>query len=165
MKSLIITFCVLSLFVLTANAQNATDKTINKANNSVNSANSSINNADGTATNAVTTATNATDQVKNIGGQLTSLFGKKKAAASNVTKITVAGATYGKLKEILKGIKACDCVEAASSKLVCTATEQSITIAHSGSTNDLIEAIEKKSKLITDDNVSNVVEGSFDVKL
>jgi len=167
MKSLIILSSALFLFALTANAQttastNKVDASVNKANAAVNSANASVNNASATATNAVGTVNNAATQVKGLGTQVTSLFGGGKKL--NTTVIKVPGATLGKLKKILAGVKDCPGVDAGSVTYVCDDNDQSITVSHKGKTNDLLDALEKKTDLVTDDNV-RVSDGIITVKL
>jgi hypothetical protein len=164
MKPLILLIAALFLFALTSNAQqtNKVDASVNKANAAVNSANNSVNNASASASNAVTTVANTGAQAKALGTQVSGLFGGGKKL--NTTVIKVPGATLGKLKKILAGVKDCPGVDAGSVTFVCDDNDQSITVNHKGKTNELLDALEKKTDLVTDDNVK-VSDGLITVKL
>jgi ABC-type transporter Mla subunit MlaD len=165
MKSLIFLTSVLFLFALTAAAQNKVDNAVNKANNSVNSVNASAANANAAATNAVNTAANTAGQAKDIANKVNGLLGKKPAdgGPANTTLISVKGANFATLKKLNESIM--DCPGVQDSKMKFNSAESTITVIHAGSTSKLLKQIQKKTTLISDDNINDFDEGKISVTL
>ncbi|MBS1527752.1 MAG: hypothetical protein JST19_19060 [Bacteroidetes bacterium] len=136
---------------------NRVDRTLNKANTSLNSANTSVNNASATGTNAVTTATNATTAAKNFATQVNTLFKKPSDGVVNTTQITVKNANFAKVKKLTAALLSCNIVQDAKMKF--SPAGSTVTVTHSGSTTKLLQVLQKKSDLVTDDAVDNVDEG------
>ncbi|HVS93916.1 MAG TPA: hypothetical protein VHE59_17885 [Mucilaginibacter sp.] len=167
----------LALFVSMADAQttptrtpkpapartNRVDRTLNRANNSLNSANTSVNNASATGTNAVNTATNATTAAKNFATQLNTLFKKPADGVMNTTQITVKNANFAKVKKLTASLLDCNTVQDAKMKF--SGAASTITVTHSGSTTRLLQMLQKKSDLVTDDAVDNVDDGTIALTL
>ncbi|HVV54052.1 MAG TPA: hypothetical protein VHC47_01935 [Mucilaginibacter sp.] len=141
------------------------DQSLKKANNSVNGVNNSVNNTSAAGTNAVNTAANAKTQVKTLADQVNALVGKSKAAegTANTTQITIKGANFAKLKQLTEAIQRCPGVQDAKMKF--GSGESMITVTHTGTTTKLLEAIQKKSDLVTDNSIDNVDEGAIAIHL
>lgn len=145
---------------------------IDKSNNALNGANKAaagasgtVDNASATGTTAVNTAANASAKAKDFGSQVQNLLGKKPAAAgtTNTTQINVKGAKFAVLKKLNECIMGCSGVQ--DSKMKFNATESIITVTHTGTTEQLLKSIQKKSDLITDDKIDNFDEGKIDLTL
>lgn len=152
MKRLLLLASTIFLFAAVASAQtNKADRAINKANNSVNSATNSVNNASATGTNAVGAAANAATQTKALADQVSNLFGGKKKSESAIV-IKVPGADRGKLKQLCAALKECPGVDARG--LDYDDGQQTITLdRYKGKLNDLLDDLEKKTPMVTDNNV------------
>lgn len=163
MKSLILLTSVLFLFVLTSKAQNAVDNTVNKANNSISSVGTSATNAGNTATNAANTAS----QLKDVGSKLGIHLGKKHMASDDVvstTEITVEGANYATLKKLDAAVKDCPGVQDCAMKF--NSAGSTITVTHTGTTDALLAALQKKSPdMVKDNQIADVETGKIDLKL
>ncbi|HTE02298.1 MAG TPA: hypothetical protein VK668_23575 [Mucilaginibacter sp.] len=164
MKSLTLLFCALFMFALTSNAQTKVDNALNKANTSLASTNNSVNNAGTTATNAANTATTTVGTAKSVANTFGSLFGKKPADGTvNTTQISVKGIKFAALKKLNESIM--DCSGVQDSKMKFGADGSTITVSHVGSTAKLLKSIQKKSDMITDDNIDNFDEGKIEITI
>ena len=166
MKSLILLTSVLFLFVLTSKAQNVVDNTVNKANNSISSVGTSASNVSNTATNAANTVGTTAGQLKDVGNKLGIHLGKKHMASDDVvstTEITVEGATYASLKKLDAVVKDCPGVQDCAMKF--NSSGSTITVTHTGTTDALLAALQKKSPDIKDNQIADVETGKIDLKL
>ena len=133
------------------------DKSIGKANDAVNTTSQTANNATDLVSS---TANKAKDLVHKI------IPPKKQAvgAASNTTDITIKGLTFAALSKLNDNVQACPGVQTSTMKF--SGSKSTITVAHSGTTADLLKQIEMRSKdVFTDENVSDFKEGKIYIKL
>jgi len=136
------------------------DKSISKANDAVNKTSKTANNATDLLS---TTADKAKELVHKVGAIIPS---KKQAAgaASNTTDITIKGLTFAALSKLNDNVQTCPGVQ--TSKMKFNSSKSIITVAHSGTTADLLKQIEMRSKdVFTDENVSDFKEGKIYIKL
>jgi len=133
------------------------DKSIAKANDAVNKTSQTANNATDLLSS---TANKAKDLVHKIIPPKTQTTG----AASNTTDITIKGLTFAALNKLNDNVQACPGVQTSTMKF--SGSKSTITVAHSGTTADLLKQIEMRSKdVFTDENVSDFKEGKIYIKL
>lgn len=161
MKNIIIAVTVFGCFFLglaAAHAQSAIDK-----------ANYKVNHASASVDNAVESASAAGATIKKIGG----LFKKKKGAKATKkedlgdfnTLFSIEGITLAKLKTLNENVKACKDVTETKIKYSGEGVSK-IYVAHKGSTENLLTAVEKSSKSIfTDKNIENMDDGIVEISL
>ncbi len=86
------------------------------------------------------------------------------AAAVTTTDITIKGLTFAALSKLNDNVQACPGVQTSTMKF--NSSKSTITVAHSGTTADLLKQIEMRSKdVFTDENVSDFKEGKIYIKL
>ncbi len=133
------------------------DKSIGKANDAVNKTSQTANNATDLVSS---TANKAKDFVHKIIPPKKQVVG----AASNTTDITIKGLTFAALSKLNDNVQACPGVQTSTMKF--SGSKSTITVAHSGTTADLLKQIEMRSKdVFTDENVSDFKEGKIYIKL
>jgi hypothetical protein len=133
------------------------DKSIGKANDAVNKTSQTANNATDIVSS---TANKAKDFVHKI------IPPKKQTTGvvSNTTDITIKGLTFAALSKLNDNVQACPGVQTSTMKF--SGSKSTITVAHSGTTADLLKQIEMRSKdVFTDENVSDFKEGKIYIKL
>lgn len=113
-------------------------------------------------------AGNTADRTKTTGDKIMGLFGKKKKdvneTAENKTLIKVAGATLSTLKSINEKVAKSKGVSATKMKF--SAAGSSITVQHSGSTDDLLKALQKSpAGFFEEKNIEGLDEGEISLKI
>lgn len=115
--------------------------------------------------NQVDKAAKSADKVSKTGSKVKSLLGSKKGEeAVNQTVISVSGINLTALKNfnaIIESVKG-----VGSTEMKFNAAKSTIVVNHSGSTEDLLSAIQPKSAgIFTDDNIASFEEGLIEIKL
>ncbi len=145
----IICFAMMLFGIASANAQGVLDK-IDRA----------INKAD--------RAGNAADRAGKTGSKLSNLFGKKKGAedAGTETKTTVniSGVDFVTLKSINEKIESTKGV--ASSKMKFSTSGSTLSLQHSGTTDDLLKALQKTNPgVFGEKNIEALEDGQISVRV
>ncbi|WP_123966671.1 hypothetical protein [Chryseobacterium phosphatilyticum] len=169
MKKIIIMSFALSVFsISTMNAQSLFDKIDNLV--------SKIDKASNTVDNAA----NKADKASKTGGKLGSLFGKKNKNKKNDEKVSEGNnnTSEGNNKTIIKisnidftNLKKLNGIVAESKGVTDTdmkfnTASSSITVFHSGNTEDLLSNIQSRAQNIyTDKNISGIDEGMIEIKI
>ncbi|GGI28525.1 hypothetical protein [Pedobacter mendelii] len=148
-KTLIICFAFLAIGITSVNAQGILDK-IDR----------SLNKAD--------RATNTADRTNNTAGKIGSLFGKKKTASASTsdakTIIKLSGVTFASLKTINDNVQGSKGVE--STKMKFSSTGSTITVQHSGTTENLLKSLQKTApSTFTEKNIEGLDDGEISVKI
>ncbi len=115
--------------------------------------------------NQVDKATKSADKVSKTGGKVMSLLGNKKGEeAANQTLISVSGINLMSLKNFNAIIESVKGVNETQMKF--NAAKSTIIVNHSGSTEDLLTAIQPKStEIFTDENIASLEDGLIEIKL
>ncbi|KXH85275.1 hypothetical protein [Chryseobacterium kwangjuense] len=154
-KNLLMSFALLLISISTVKAQSLFDK-IDRA----------VSKIDGAA--------NSAEKASQTGNKVGSLFGKKKkqnaqnnsgaSVEANTTVIKISNINLTNLKKLNSIITTTQGV--TDSKMKYSASASTITVAHSGSTEKLLEHIQPQSKSIfIDSNIENFDEGRIEIKL
>lgn len=122
------------------------------------------------ATYKVERAANTADRSTKTGGKIISMLSGKNGAGSEAsvgsskTTITLLNADLAKLKKLNSALENSGIVSSTQMKF--NAEKSSITVVHSGSTEDLLEAVQPKSKdVFTDSNIQSLDKGKITLKL
>lgn len=142
-KSSIVCFALLVFGVASANAQSILDK-IDRA----------VNKAD--------RAANSADRAGKTGSKIGGLLGKKKGAETSTT-IKLSGVDFTGLKSINEKVQATKGV--GSTKMKFNSSGSTIQVQHSGSTEDLLKALQKNSTSFAEKNLSGLDDGEISIKL
>ncbi len=157
MKKNMISVTVVFLLPYCLNAQNLLDK-LDRATNSVNNASNRVDNASNSATNA-----------SNTGGKILSLFSKKNKGEkvekdSGKTVISISNIQLSALKNLNSTIENVDGV--SGTKMKYDSEKSTISVVHTGSTEELLEVLQKKSKdVFADKNIKGFDDGEINITL
>lgn len=120
-------------------------------------------------------ASNTAERTSKTGNKLAGLLGKKKNAAAAATPVvaTVAevkttvkltGVNFATLKSINDKMQASKGVK--STKMTFSSTASSITVQHTGSTEELLEALQKNlPDVFAEKNIEELSDGEISVKV
>jgi hypothetical protein len=118
------------------------------------------------ATDKADRAGRTADHTKSTGDKILGFFGKKKDGASSETKTTVkiSGVDFATLRSINDKLQAAKGIE--STKMKYSASGSSITLQHSGSTSDILKALQKASpEVFAEKNIDGMDDGEISIKL
>jgi hypothetical protein len=120
------------------------------------------------ASNKVDRAGNTADKTKSTGDKILAFFGKKKKDSAESTEaktnIKIAGATFALLSSLNENIKKNKCV--TGTKMKYSTAGSSITVLHTGTTDDLLKLLQKSSPdLFGEKNIESLEDGEIAVKL
>ena len=114
--------------------------------------------------NKVDRAANTADRAAGTGGKMMGLLGKKKAGgAERQTVISINGIDMASCKTLNQDIQKAKNV--SSTKMKYNAAGSSIIVAHNGTTDDLLQAIQQVSTVLADKNISGLEEGVISVEI
>ncbi|MBB5645123.1 hypothetical protein [Pedobacter cryoconitis] len=145
----IICLAIMLFGIASANAQGILDKidrTINKADR----------------------AGNTADRAGKTGGKFSKLFGKKKGAedagAETKTIVNISGVDFATLKSINEKIEGTKRV--ANSKMKFSTSGSTISFQHSGTTADLLKALQKNNpEVFSEKNIEALEDGQISVQV
>lgn len=123
------------------------------------------------ASNKIDKASNTATRASNTGGKVASLFTKKNknkaentSEAENKTVVKVSNISLANLKSLNAIIAGTKGVSDTSMKF--NSATSSITVLHSGSSDELLENFQPKAKnIFTDHNIEGIEDGSIEIKL
>lgn len=135
----------------------------------IDKANSKVNHASASVDNAVESASAAGATIKKLGGFFKKKKGAKTSKAEDLgnfnTLLNIKGISLANLKTLNDHVKACKNVTETKIKYSGTGVSK-IYVAHKGSTEDLLSAVQKSSKKIfTDKNIENLDDGIIEISL
>lgn len=114
--------------------------------------------------NQIDRASNSADKASKTGNKVLSLFGAKDKSADNKTVLQIAGIDLAALKNLNGIVESVKGVSATKMKF--NAAKSTITVNHSGATEDLLANIQQKSKdIFGDEHVTALEEGLIEIKL
>ncbi|MDD3789511.1 MAG: hypothetical protein PHO94_12565 [Petrimonas sp.] len=115
--------------------------------------------------NKVDKAAKSADKVSKTGGKVMSLFSSKKGEeAAHQTTISVSGIGLTALKSLNAIVESAK--EVSETQMKFNAAESTIVVNHSGSTEDLLMAIQPEStEIFTDENIVAFEDGLIKIKL
>lgn len=143
----IVCFVILLFGVTSANAQGLLDKIDN-------------------ALNKAERAGNSAEKAGKTGGKLGSLFGKKKTTteAENNTTVNISGVDFATLKGINEKLQTDKAV--AGTKMKFSSTGSTLTLQHSGTTEDLLKVLQKASpNIFAEKNIEAMDDGVIAIKV
>lgn len=113
-------------------------------------------------------AGNTADRAGKTGGKLSKLFGKKKGAedagAEIKTTVNISGVDFAALKLINEKIEGTKGV--ASSKMKFSTSGSTIILQHSGTTDDLLKALQKTNPgVFGEKNIEGLEDGQISIKV
>jgi len=113
-------------------------------------------------------AGNQADRAGKTGSKISSLFGKKKgnaeADAETKTTVAISGVDFAVLKSIAE--KAENTKGVASAKTKFSTSGSTISLQHSGTTEDLLEALQKTNPEVFDEkNIETLEDGQISIKV
>ncbi|ETZ21922.1 hypothetical protein N824_25835 [Pedobacter sp. V48] len=108
------------------------------------------------------------DRAGKTGGKLSSFFGKKKSAeevvAETKTTVNISGVDFATLKSINE--KAENTKGVLSSKMKFNTSGSIISLEHSGTTEDLLIALQKTNPdIFTEKNIEALEDGQISIKI
>jgi hypothetical protein len=118
------------------------------------------------ASNKVDRAGSTADKTKSTGDKILGFFGKKKSTETTETKtnIKISGGTFALLSAVNENIKKNKCV--TGTKMKFNSAGSSITVQHTGSTDDLLKILQKASPdLFGEKNMESLEDGEIAVKI
>jgi len=116
------------------------------------------------AVNHIDRAAQSADKASKTGGKVRSLLNKKQGAGANQTMLQISGIDLSKLKKLNGNVESVKGVN--ETKMKFNAAKSTITVNHSGTTEELLTNIQLKSKDIFDDeNVAALEEGLIEIQL
>ena len=120
------------------------------------------------ASNKADRANNSANRAKSTGDKILGLFGKKKddgTAAVTKTTIKITGVTFASLKSINDKVQSCKGVTGTKMKFS-SAGSSSITVQHSGTTDNLLKVLQKTSPdTFGEKNIEGLDDGEISVKI
>lgn len=114
------------------------------------------------ALNKADRAVNSADKVGKTGTKLGSLLGKKEVKETS-TIIKISGADFTKLTSINERVQASKGV--ASTKMKFNSEGSTIKVQHSGSTEDLLKALQKSSTSFAEKNLLGLDDGEISIEI
>ena len=114
------------------------------------------------ALNKADRALNSADKAGKTGSKLGGLLGKKEGKETSTT-IKISGVDFTKLTSINEKIKASKGV--ASTKMKFNSEGSTIKVQHSGSTEDLLKALQKNSTTFAEKNLLGLDDGEISVEI
>jgi len=116
------------------------------------------------AVNHIERAAQSADKASKTGGKVRSLLNKKQGAGANQTMLQISGIDLSKLKKLNGNVESVKGVN--ETKMKFNAAKSTITVNHSGTTEELLTNIQLKSRDIFDDeNVAALEEGLIEIQL
>lgn len=113
-------------------------------------------------------AGNQADRAGKTGSKLGSFFGKKKgateASAETKTIVNINGVDFATLKSINEKVENTKGV--ASTKMKFSASGSTISLQHSGTTDDLLKALQKTNpEVFAEKNIEALEDGQISIKV
>jgi len=113
-------------------------------------------------------ASNTADKAGKTGSKLSKLFGKKKVAedseAETKTVVSLSGVDFATLKSINEKVESTKGV--TSSKMKFSTSGSTISLQHTGTTEDLLIALQKTNPAIfTEKNIEALEDGQISIKI
>lgn len=116
------------------------------------------------ALNKVDKASNTADKTKGTGDKVLGFFKKKESADEDFTTINIAGISLTNLKKLNEQVETCEGVE--STKMKFSPSGSVILVDYKGSAEDLLTAIQEKSKdIFKDEQIEGLDEHSITINL
>uniref|UniRef100_F4CCF6 Uncharacterized protein n=1 Tax=Sphingobacterium sp. (strain 21) TaxID=743722 RepID=F4CCF6_SPHS2 len=116
------------------------------------------------ALNKVEKASNTADKTKGTGDKVLGFFKKKESAEEDFTTINISGINLTNLKKLNEQVETCKGVE--STKMKFSPSGSVILVDYEGSAEDLLTAIQEKSKdIFTDEHIEGLDEHSITINL
>ncbi len=117
------------------------------------------------ATDKADRAGHTADRSKSTGEKILGFFGKKKDGTSaEKTTVKIAGANFSTLKAINDKLQSAKGVQ--STKMKYSASGSSIVLQHTGTTSDILKALQKAAPdIFAEKNIDGMDDGEISVKL
>lgn len=114
--------------------------------------------------NQIDRASKSADKASKTGNKVLSLLGAKDKSADNQTILQISGIDLAALKNLNGIVESVKGVSATKMKF--NATISTITVEHSGATEELLANIQQKSKnIFGDEHVTALEEGLIEIQL
>ena len=114
--------------------------------------------------NQIDRASKSADKASKTGNKVLSLLGAKDKSADNITVLQISGIDLAALKNlngIVESVK-----DVSATKMKFNAAKSTVTVNHSGTTEDLLGLIQLKSKdIFGDEHVTALEEGLIEIQL
>ncbi|MEH6307351.1 hypothetical protein RYH73_17010 [Olivibacter sp. CPCC 100613] len=116
------------------------------------------------ALNKVDKASNTADKTKGTSDKVLGFFKKKENAEENFTSINITGINLSNLKKLNEQVETCKGVE--NTKMKFSPSGSVILVAYEGSAEDLLTAIQEKSKdIFNDEHIEGLDEHAITINL